>query len=936
VYYFDVNSAYLQPALDRFSQFFVAPLFTASATDRELNAIESEHSKNINNDGFRIYQLERDCANPEHPLHKFATGNLQTLSQLPRQQGIDTRARLLQFHSTYYSAPKMTLCVLGREPLADLQQWVSQMFATVPDRHSPSPELQWWGRIVPYCEMLPPPSSSARELQPRDVRVLQVVPVDQGTSYLAVTWSMWVRSPSERAELQAASPSLVVADLLGHEGKGSVRALLLARGWINAVQAAVSTDIADLQEFTVHVDLTEEGLRHTDEIIAVLFAYLRLLKATGVPEYVYQELQQLSAIGFEYAEKAEVSSYVSSVAANMQNYRSPRQYLTGGKLFYPDLCKPLLGRYLDSLLQSIEPFNPQPSSVDRYNSACRVTMVSGSFAGSTDQTGPFYGTQYSNSSASEESLRLWRGLRAAAILQDGLLRLPQPNPFVPTDFRLVADPSEAIVATAFSAPTVIRRDDKWTLWHELDRTFRQPKVHLVVSLAVPQSLYGSSDAAALFVVNGKLFSQCLLESDLNEKLLYEANLAGLNFQLDLTSKGLQMVISGFSDKLPLFAERVCQAVRDFSPDQTTFTRVRELLRRDYLAWDTQQPYSHCAYFAGLASETLQFPIQSLREALQRATWSMQQGFIGSMLRGGSQGTALIVGNIQPAGAQQLLAIVERAFPFAPLSVAQQAVKRVLLYPALTQQRGTRIARDEPNPSDANSATSFYFQLPSTDPARYMALELLAELVEQPFYNSLRTQQQLGYIVFSGIKVREGGLRYLTFIVQSSVADGPRLTAVVERFLDTELPGLLSSLDDERLQTFKDSIAVRKLEPDQRLTQRAGRYWAEISAALSREILSTTAGSNSSALSKEASATGIGEPLFQRAQLEVQQLQHLDLAGFKRFARELLSPGSPERRLLVSQVTSTSAKDSESTQSQDVGGFAEVLDLQAFVRNQPFV
>ena len=40
VYYFDVNADFLQEALDRFAQFFIAPLFTASATARELNAID--------------------------------------------------------------------------------------------------------------------------------------------------------------------------------------------------------------------------------------------------------------------------------------------------------------------------------------------------------------------------------------------------------------------------------------------------------------------------------------------------------------------------------------------------------------------------------------------------------------------------------------------------------------------------------------------------------------------------------------------------------------------------------------------------------------------------------------------------------------------------------------------------------------------------------
>jgi insulysin len=54
VYYFDVNSDHLKEGLDRFSGFFEAPLFTPNATARELNAIESEHSKNINDDGFRL------------------------------------------------------------------------------------------------------------------------------------------------------------------------------------------------------------------------------------------------------------------------------------------------------------------------------------------------------------------------------------------------------------------------------------------------------------------------------------------------------------------------------------------------------------------------------------------------------------------------------------------------------------------------------------------------------------------------------------------------------------------------------------------------------------------------------------------------------------------------------------------------------------------
>jgi hypothetical protein len=75
---------------------------------------------------------------------------------------------------------------------------------------------------------------------------------------------------------------------------------------------------------------------------------------------------------------------------------------------------------------------------------------------------------------------------------------------------------------------------------------------------------------------------------------------------------------------------------------------------------------------------------------------------------------------------------------------------VVLYP--TGILGARISRNEPNAADVNSACTFYFQLPSVVAADYMPLELLAEVAQQPFYNSLRTQQQLGYIVFCGVKV----------------------------------------------------------------------------------------------------------------------------------------------------------------------------------------
>jgi secreted Zn-dependent insulinase-like peptidase len=64
----------------RFSQFFICPLFTETATEREVNAVHSEHEKNIPSDPWRSHQLEVGTANPNHPYSYFATGKSESCS----------------------------------------------------------------------------------------------------------------------------------------------------------------------------------------------------------------------------------------------------------------------------------------------------------------------------------------------------------------------------------------------------------------------------------------------------------------------------------------------------------------------------------------------------------------------------------------------------------------------------------------------------------------------------------------------------------------------------------------------------------------------------------------------------------------------------------------------------------------------------------------
>ena len=56
---------------------------------------------------------------------------------------------------------------------------------------------------------------------------------------------------------------------------------------------------------------------------------------------------------------------------------------------------------------------------------------------------------------------------------------------------------------------------------------------------------------------------------------------------------------------------------------------------------------------------------------------------------------------------------------------------------------------------------------------WLHLALIGQLLDQPFYADLRTKQQLGYIVQSGV-TESDGVRALVFSVQSSVQPPPEV------------------------------------------------------------------------------------------------------------------------------------------------------------------
>lgn len=88
VYYFDVQSDSFEEALNMFAAFFICPLFTESATEREVNAVDSENTKNLQADNWRQYQLLKRWENSWSQQSCLINDNFRTIFTVSPSPGI--------------------------------------------------------------------------------------------------------------------------------------------------------------------------------------------------------------------------------------------------------------------------------------------------------------------------------------------------------------------------------------------------------------------------------------------------------------------------------------------------------------------------------------------------------------------------------------------------------------------------------------------------------------------------------------------------------------------------------------------------------------------------------------------------------------------------------------------------------------------------------
>ena len=733
-------------ALDRFAQFFISPLFTAEYTAREVNAVNSEHQKNIMNDYWRQYRVTSQFVKNGHPAGKFGTGSLETLGDISREE-------LVAFYNNQYSANRMGLALLSTHSLDEMEAWANQYFSDVKNHNL---------ERTKHDPILFEKKESFRFIQIDPVKDLRD---------LEISFAI----PSTR-HMYESKPGRQLGFILGHEGKGSLLSYLKDRGLAQTLSAGARPETKEYGMATIRIGLTPKGQKGYKEIVSATLDYIELMKELGYQHHVYNELKIMAELEEIYGSKGEGMWRATQMANEAMMH--PLEDAGRINFIYRDSSK----ETFENLLTHLTPDN--------------MLVVLTAKGVKTDKKEHYYQAPYSYT----ENIEFYQTLTSASPRAEFMIA--EVNPFIPESASI---PNREIKDDILPVPLI--SGDGANIYFGADHEFLRPKGVISLKILFPKDVMNLKHRVYL-----KLYSECVNES-LNE-LGYPAKQAGLNYSFREGYEGIFLNVTGYSESAMTLYEMILDHMVNFSITEYQFNAIKDKVIRDYQNFSLSDAHQQTRDKGADIFNHVKYSWEESLPVAQEATLSDIQGY-GNSLYKKTFVEGLIYGDFKESDARRAL----RRYTEQSKTID---IKRTNAFDLKFL--------DQPKPEEIQyvgqlsvNNSCFYreYVLGDDTPEMRAASMVIGQALQQPFFTEMRTNQQLGYIVWSYTRTRDK-THYLSFVIQSGAFTADDVNQRADDFI-ASTPELLAAMDNETFQQLKESAIEQLEKKTMSISERANKF-----------------------------------------------------------------------------------------------------------------
>jgi insulysin len=743
VYVFSVNNHAYPGAIDRFSHFFIDPLFNPSSMSRELLAVDQEHAKNVENDFWRQYMVLKETSSPGHPHTKFSTGNAKTLSDIPK-------AILQEWYESHYSPDRLHLIMLSPLSLDSMIELAVEKFSPISREKKESVSLH--DQILSTLQK---------------GHFLYVKPI-KDLKMLSLVWEV----PKKFASIEQKWTAELISYVLNDASSQSLLEKLKKEKMAESLSANLGRVGKDHSLFRIDIGLTEQGLSQIDTVILHCYQTISRLKQSGIPLSLFQEMQTVSQLNYQYQERNDIFSWITDAAYNIID--EPLSTFPE-KTEVPSEFDP------ESIMQFIHQLTPEE--------AAYFVMADPAAIGVTvDRKEKWMDVSYSCVPVDSAKIAFWKQTPAHPKIE-----LPPPNPFIPTALELVTKKA------SIDAPLHLMNKDKISIYFAPDHKYLTPKASLLFTLKT-KKLDGSAEASVLSALLCKA-----LMNNLSETLFF-ANNAGLFTSISPQNFNFCLKVSGYSEKALKLVEELFVKIKSCSCSQEDFAIYKASLLSSYANASLELPVKQAldSLFSVLltASPSSQEKLDALQALSFERFSSFCQEWLDTLFLEG-----VLCGNVTQEEAERFCMQIEKDLSsFAPYENPKKQAALILpedkgpfKIKHTTQRQGSGIVL-------TIEQGSFTFE-------KKAAQQLLSTALEEAFFDALRTKQQTAYIAQSWSS-EVGGQLLQTFAVQSSSHQPEDLLLRFELFLEDFQKRLLEIIPEKRFEEMKAAqISLLQMPPD---------------------------------------------------------------------------------------------------------------------------
>ncbi|KAK9921953.1 hypothetical protein M0R45_030445 [Rubus argutus] len=759
----------------------------------------------------------------------------------------------------------MHLVIYGREKLDKIQGLVEDKFKEIRNIDRSCPRFTGEPFTSEHLQIL-----------------VRTVPIEEGHK-LRLVWPI-----DPEFHYYKEGPCRYLVHLIGHQAEGSLYYILKTLGWATSLFACESQYSLDFSCFEVHINLTDAGHGHMQDIVGLLFKYISLLQKSGVCRWIFDELSDVCETKFHYQDKIQPIDDVVDISSNMQKY-PPKDWLVRSSLlsiFSPDIIQMMLNKL-------------SPNKV-------RIFWLSKKFESLTNMVEPWYGTAYSIERITDSMIQEW-----IAASPNENLHLPAPNVFIPTYQHLKScfPKKKKKIGLTFvirstlnqvKCPVLLRKSPYSTLWYKPDTMFFTPKAYIKIHFKCPHAR-ASPEAKVLTYI----FTELLMDY-LNDYAYY-ARVAELNYEINSTISGFQVTLCGYSHKLRILMDTVVEKIASFKVKANRFSVIKEMVTKEYQNFKFEQPSEQAMYYCRLILQEHSLPWMEKLEALPHLEAEDLAKFVPMMLSRAFL-ECYTAGNLESNEAESMILRIEDVFfkgsnPIChPLFPSQHLTKRVV---KLEKGKHYIYPVEGLNPSDENSSLVHYIQVHRDDFMLNVKLELFTLIAKQPAFHQLSSVEQLGYITVL-LQRNYCGIHGVQFIIQSTVKGPGHIDLRVEEFLKT-FQNKLDEMPDDEFKSNVNTLIDKKLEKHKNLEEEADFYWTEIA-----------------------------DRYFSCKKIIIAALRQLTQQEYIDFFNEHIKVGAPQKRTLSVRVYGHphSSEYASDTRSPVQPCSVKIDDIFSFRRSQP--